>query len=70
MMLTAEEAKRIWCPMARQPHANCIADKCAMWRWSTIEVPPRNAEPGKLVAPIKVRGSTGYCGLAGRPEVV
>lgn len=50
-------------------HGNCIAEKCAMWRWETMEVLPPNAEPNKLVACIKARAGTGYCGLAGRPEV-
>lgn len=47
----------------------CIAEKCAMWRWEIMEVLPPNAEPNKLVALIKARANTGYCGLAGRPEV-
>lgn len=48
----------------------CIADACAMWRWSSVDgdLPP-DAEPGKLYAVPKVRGDVGYCGLAGRPEV-
>lgn len=51
-------------------HGSCIAEKCAMWRWETMEVLPPNAEPYKPVGFIKVRSDTGYCGLAGRPEVM
>lgn len=42
--------------------ANCVADKCAMWRWE------RNAdtvlETEGDAAPVR-----GFCGIAGRPEV-
>lgn len=48
----------------------CIADKCAMWRWATFDAAPPGSEPGKLVACVKVRAGVGYCGLAGRPEVL
>lgn len=48
---------------------NCIADKCAMWRWGTYIAPPLDAEPGKLVAGINHLATWGYCGLAGKPEL-
>ena len=35
--------------------ANCVAEKCAMWRW----------EVGAEATPAR-----GYCGIAGRPEVI
>lgn len=49
--------------------ANCIGDKCAMWRWgSTDSAPPPNATPGALYVAEKVQSTThGYCGLAGTP---
>lgn len=36
----------------------CIASECAMWRWATKGLSCANIEP------------TGYCGIAGRPEVI
>jgi hypothetical protein len=48
--------------------ANCLADKCAMWRWNeaiALETEYRTAP----VAPPWVKADTGFCGLAGRPEV-
>lgn len=60
---TLEEARKLWCPMVRAgdtgavnsgrsgPGWNlCVADRCAMWRWSEY---PANNTPG-----------TGNCGLA------
>lgn len=49
----------------------CLGDKCAMWRWGTTEHIPAHMEPGKLYAAERVQSTThGYCGLAGRPEVL
>lgn len=39
-------------------HGTCIADKCAMWRWTAPQLGKRDKAP-----------THGYCGLAGRPEV-
>lgn len=50
--------------------SRCIADKCAMWRWATADMPPPGAEPGKLVVGVPARLGVGYCGIAGRPEVL
>lgn len=48
----------------------CIADKCAMWRWpSSVKIRP---DDGSLIMP-GLGGdipAKGYCGLAGRPEVM
>lgn len=45
--------------------ANCIGDRCAMWRWGTTEQLPANAKPGELTAMERVPSTThGYCGLA------
>lgn len=71
MSHTVEQAKELWCPMARHHDtiepADCIASQCAMWRWqpeppdlSTYPDPPRN--PHKPQQP-----THGYCGLAGKP---
>lgn len=84
MSHTPEQAKELWCPMVRlagcrpsgevdpgqtvvnrlqidinsgasiPDSANCIAEKCAMWRW----------------APQEDDEIRGYCGIAGRPEVM
>lgn len=77
----AVEAKTIMV-MTAQPGismaANCIGDKCAMWRWGAAsgEVELRSAPsmtPG--AAPIqfphipKIKSDYGFCGLAGRPEI-
>jgi hypothetical protein len=66
VIVKVEEAKKMWCPMARDGHristpygasgysnndnAKCRADKCMMWRWD-----------GGLES-----GEFGYCGLAGQ----
>lgn len=38
MLKTADEARKMGCPMARirqtPGDGNCIADKCPMWRWA------------------------------------
>lgn len=46
---------------------NCMADKCAMWRWGVFMAPPPDAEPGELVAAVCHRAKWGYCGLSGIP---
>lgn len=53
---------------------NCIADRCAMWRWAytTESVPdPIQGPSGAMVTTYRqeVVRTSGYCGLAGRPEV-
>ena len=51
----------------RVPHScMCIADKCGMWRWDVIAVPPMGGVPGELYMMVSARAETGYCGLAGR----
>ena len=70
MLLTEEEAKTKWCPMARLqdvggtynrcgPAADlyCIASACMMWRKATLN----NGDYYK--------NGAGYCGLASKPEV-
>ena len=67
MLVTATEARQLWCCQARgsavyQAKQNliipCLAQACAAWRWAD----PLTAGPGD-----KIRG---YCGLAGKPEGV
>lgn len=49
---------------ARVPAScRCIADKCAMWRWSS---PPRH-DPFPTPAADVANEGDGFCGLAGRP---
>lgn len=72
-MITEEEAKTKWCPFARLsemggtynrvgPAAGlyCIASACMTWRWGI--------NPGSEQYPAGTR--IGYCGLAGKPEVI
>jgi len=53
--------------------ANCLGDKCAMWRWvPTTESVPVETEgmsgPARTWKTVPTQ-THGYCGLAGRPEV-
>ena len=41
----------------------CIVDKCAMWRWL-----PKTHHDGSILH--GEAATHGYCGLAGRPEVM
>lgn len=41
----------------------CIADQCAMWRWRPETV-------GNVTTTYAPGQRPGYCGLAGRPEVM
>lgn len=76
-MHTPEEAKSLWCPLAkveRSIHtmANCIADGCSAWRWEkTTKSVPSHIEgaTGSLVRVWEIRSvkTHGYCGLAGKP---
>lgn len=74
MSHTTEQAKALWCPMARLDGVNgsynretvyshlypfCISDECAMWRWMPND--------GRTLDEIKAGQTQGYCGLAGRP---
>ncbi|WP_420106870.1 hypothetical protein [Herbaspirillum huttiense] len=78
-MHTPEQAASLWCPMVRigvtpasggpstindptsipEFSGRCIADKCALWRWAAIDADSIIKKP-----------FYGYCGVAGRPEVV
>lgn len=68
-MIGADEAKSMWCPMARvnfhggpaavnrkghEELVTCIADACMAWRWQ------QERDGVKRL---------GYCGAFGRPEV-
>lgn len=46
MLLTKDDATKKWCPLARSEYysaCKCIADGCAMWRWTTITNPSNGA---------------------------
>lgn len=70
--VTPTEANQLWCPMGRFEHmsTNCIADRCAMWRWARTtanrEVIKTSPDGTKYrtydLVEVKERGS---CGLAG-----
>lgn len=51
---------------------NCIADRCAMWRWLS-EVSPDwtrpTTPPFSFMPPPLVQSTMGFCGLAGKPIV-
>ena len=85
-MNTTDKAKGLWCPMARKKFwlghglgdgalaaasynrtkdCNCVADLCAMWRWAD----PAPSQDGNDRTD-EVAKRRGYCGLAGRPEVM
>lgn len=94
MSHTPEQAKELWCPMAKYAvksiripdESMCIAEKCAMWRW----MPSTTTHPERIVRDTFADGTSrdpdrrfvektihvldmpthGYCGLAGRPEVM
>lgn len=66
-------------------HGNCIADKCAMWRWAPSPTWHRERQVEdrtfalvgggtetrqvEFEVPVPDAPTQGYCGLAGRPEV-
>lgn len=41
----------------------CVASQCAMWRWDNFDLSLNDVLAG-------VRPARGYCGLAGRPQVM
>jgi|GEM_PF-2445704 len=45
MLLTETDAERKWCPFAASnpDNTSCIADSCAMWRWTQITNPSNGA---------------------------
>ncbi len=45
MLLTETDAEMKWCPFAASNPDNpsCIADSCAMWRWTPITNPSNGA---------------------------
>lgn len=86
-MHTPEEAKTLWCPMVRlngenwsdargarrDAYNNCIADRCAMWRWekTTKSIPVVRGETRMYVTyEQRTMKTHGFCGLAGSMNVV
>lgn len=46
MLLTKDDAAQKWCPLARSEYdsaCKCIADGCAVWRWTPITNPSNGA---------------------------
>lgn len=48
----------------------CIAEKCAMWRWFAVKDGSFAANTWPPVPSPVVHTDWGYCGLAGRPEIM
>jgi hypothetical protein len=70
-MLTEQEAKTRWCPMARVALAGgdrtnrngtrcCIGSACMAWRWVDRGLQQHPPVPSHI--------TDGYCGAFGRPE--
>lgn len=82
-MLTEEDARAKWCPanrwgqdpLAMQPHefnpvpCRCIASECMAWRWVGTRIAFFDGDNGSGCSVQTPTGKSGYCGLAGRPEV-
>lgn len=75
-MHTEEQAQDLWCPLVRSYElqgahggtdgwCNCIASKCAMWRWGRWQHADERVSPTEVKCG---RVRLGYCGLAGKPE--
>jgi hypothetical protein len=78
MLTTEEEATKKWCPFVRMEGENrvfdangvlvtgrsfhCIGSDCMAWRSLHAEHPKSSYEEGAA--------DRGYCGLAGRPELL
>lgn len=60
-------------PYRTPDYARCIADKCAMWRWTyEMAMRPTVKEDGTRRYTVYAQQRVfeqGYCGLAGRPEL-
>jgi len=77
-MHTEDDARKLWCPMARKTNAanrplavglslemagvGCIASDCAMWRWGQDDAAFNERAHGREAV-----SEFGYCGLAGNP---
>lgn len=50
MLLTETDAKRKWCPFAASntDNTSCIADSCAVWRWTPITNPSNGAQRSRV----------------------
>ncbi len=60
--MTEDEAKKKWCPKARENSRrvfsdSCIGSGCMAWRWSKIE----------SSSEVLISKKDGFCGLAGKP---
>lgn len=75
MILTEDEAKKHWCPFAREETRQrkdgyrCAASECMAWRWLMTNQSLLGAA-WNLDGSMNWYGNTprGYCGLAGRAD--
>ena len=64
MLVTEQQAERLWCPhifdsKGSAKNVKCIASSCMSWRWHCVH-PCADWPNGKT--------DRGYCGLSGKPE--
>lgn len=58
MIVTEEQAKKLWCPMSRgrehaQDSTHCLGSGCMLWRWAGYRKVPSNNDEAH-----------GVCGLS------
>ena len=72
MLLTEEEAMKMWCPRAHNgSDQECIASNCMAWRWfekSKWDLDMNDGKGGEEVINHHQPDWKGFCGLAGRVE--
>lgn len=79
-MVRMEQQRSTGCSAVNDPKiysANCIGSCCAMWRWmpgkvkKVLQIVPNDAGGGdEVYVDVPQPPTHGYCGLAGRPEVM
>jgi hypothetical protein len=70
MIVTEDQARRLWCPAVRPTFignvdppepANCIGSGCMAWRWHEWRM--KRGPDGQFLTPA-VQEQVGYCGMA------
>lgn len=79
-MVRMEQQRSTGCSAVNDPFGTngvCIGSACAMWRWSPaktkkeLQIVPNDAGGGdEVYVDVPQPPTHGYCGLAGRPEVM